>query len=121
MGVDPKAKKKCEWCGRWMRPHYNPDRGRYESEHWERPADFAKRRFCSRRCQGTFFTRRVQYAHFEERNERIVRLRREHRTVKEIAAEVGVTSGVVMGVLHHRRVRLLPAADRKSPAPDARS
>jgi DNA-binding transcriptional MerR regulator len=91
-----------------MRPHYDPDRGRYESEHWERAGMWAKRRFCSRF--------RV-YPQNQKRNAEIRRLGRLGFPIDRIAARLGVTRGVVVGVISraiHQATRDAAIARRKA-------
>jgi hypothetical protein len=101
--IDPKATKPCEWCGGEMHPRYNPNRGHYESEHWERPEAFAIRRFCSRYCQNSSMAHRRIYSLNQNRNDEIKRLSGLGWTPDRIAAQLQVTRGVVMGVVQRAR------------------
>jgi hypothetical protein len=100
-----------------MRPHYDPDRGRYESEHWERAGMWAKRRFCSRLCQNTYQSRFRVYPQNQKRNAEIRRLGRLGFPIDRIAARLGVTRGVVVGVISraiHQATRDAAIARRKA-------
>ncbi len=104
MGVDPKARKRCEWCGRKMGPKYYPTRGQYESEHWERPADFARRRFCSRSCQGSKVAAWLWVRpELVPRDAEIVRLFRLGLSVTDVALRLQLKRTVVAAVVQRSR------------------
>jgi hypothetical protein len=90
-----------------MRPRYKATRGRYESEHWERPADFAKRRFCSRSCQSRAMGQlRVRPAD-PELHERIKRLRAKGWTIEKTADYLGVRKYEVVRHLYRSKLKSL--------------
>jgi hypothetical protein len=103
-----------------MRPRYNPRRGRYESEHWERPEAFAVRRFCSRHCQNSWMAGRRIYVENTARNDEIRRLARQGWPRDRIAAHLGLNRGVVVGVLYRDQAKARggrPAGGRGGPTP----